>query len=560
MSGIEIDERAEQMLHEERAKADRVLGGLMLGLFPVALGLAAVHGAWIVAFLAGGLLSGATYFVIRTRPGTLTSRLTVAGALMGYAALVIQETHGMTEMHFAFFAGLAFLTVYRDWRTPVFAGLVAAVHHALFHLLQLAGAGFWVFPMAMHGLKGWGMVALHGSFVVFEVAILIYVARSLEADTRSQARMLIAQERSQSALLALAEQLEAKDLNVDEIGTGEVGAALGSLRHGIGHVAELVRSIARTATTVASASDQMVATTTEAGRANSEVAGSLQRTRRRRAAPGRRDQLRPVAGRGGHRGRALQRRERRAGGRGDAAGSVRRPRGSRSGRRGDRRSAGRHERLDRHTVGDRRVRRQVRADRPDRRHDHRDRGPDQPARAQRGDRGRTRRRVGARLRRRRGGGPQARRGVAGGGSHDLADRPGDTDRDPPRGELVEEGAERSTTSASTAQETRHAFERITTAVDEMSEQSAQISEATERIADGARRMREDMDRIASVAEQSSSATQHASAATQQTSASSQQVAASAEVLRESARELQSLVDTFRVDGAGQPEADAVPFG
>ena len=69
---------------------------------------------------------------------------------MGFSALFIQETHGMTELHFHVFVALAFLLVYRDWRAPAFAGLVIALHHLGFYLLQKSGADFWVFPRACH--------------------------------------------------------------------------------------------------------------------------------------------------------------------------------------------------------------------------------------------------------------------------------------------------------------------------------------------------------------------------------------------------------------------------
>jgi methyl-accepting chemotaxis protein len=113
-------------------------------------------------------------------------------------------------------------------------------------------------------------------------------------------------------------------------------------------------------------------------------------------------------------------------------------------------------------------------------------------------------------------------------------------------QVVDDGARRSGESASTADETRVAFERIGRAVEEMTQQSEEITRATEQIAEGAKHMREEMENIAVVAAQASSATEQASAATQQTSASTQQVAASAEMLAQSAQELQDLVGSFQL--------------
>jgi methyl-accepting chemotaxis protein len=547
VTAIDSSARAEQMLQHERAKADRVLSGLMLGLFPVALALAAVHGTWIVAIVAGGALSGVAFAVARSRPGTLASRLTVAATLMGYAALTIQETHGMTEMHFGVFVGLSFLTIYRDWRPPVLAGIVIAIHHALFHALQLAGTGIWVFDMPMHGLSGWGMVGLHSAFVVFEVAVLVYVARSLENDTRAQASMLVAQERGQTALLALAEQLEAKDLSVVALRAGEeASGAIGSLRHGIGHVAELVSSIRATATTVASASEAMVMTSSEAGRTNIEVASSLGEL-----ADGAQRQVhaissaRTLAEEVAHAVLASAQSAELA-----AEATVRVRTAAAEGASAAAEATAAAQAVTSVSSETSEAIAKLAA---------KSQHIDQIVETITGIAGQTNLlALNAAI-------EAARAGESGRGFAVVADEVRklaeesqdaaatisrivqEIQQETRRAvELVEEGAERSTTSASTAQQTRHAFERIMTAVEEMSEQSAQISAATQQIAAGAERMREDMDSAAAVAEQASAASQQASAVTQQTSASSQQVAASAELLRRSARELQSLVDTFEI--------------
>ena len=113
----------------------------------------------------------------------------IALALPVYGALFVDQSHGLIEMHFYFFASLAFLLVYRDWRLIVIAAGAIAVHHLLFMVLQQGGAPVWVMP-AMH--LGLGMVLLHAVFVVFESSVLIVLSRSMEEETLAAARMRVA--------------------------------------------------------------------------------------------------------------------------------------------------------------------------------------------------------------------------------------------------------------------------------------------------------------------------------------------------------------------------------
>ena len=94
---------------------------------------------------------------------------------MVYSMLFIAQTGGMIEMHFHVFGGMAFLLIYRDWRLPVIAGGVIAVHHAGFNYLQMRGYPDLVF--ADH--HGWHIVGVHAVFVIFEGAGLVYMARML---------------------------------------------------------------------------------------------------------------------------------------------------------------------------------------------------------------------------------------------------------------------------------------------------------------------------------------------------------------------------------------------
>jgi hypothetical protein len=195
-----------------------MLSRLLLANVPFVIAMAALHRDWVLAIVGAGVPSSLPLPVVRSKPGSLGSALTIAAAFMGYAALLIQESHGATESHFYIFVLLAFLIVYRDWRVPVFGGLVIAVHHVVFYLVPASGTGVWVFPasMARMGVRlaGVEMVAIHAAFVVLEVAVLVYMGRSMAAETRSQAALLVEQEGDRVALVALAEELQARDLTV----------------------------------------------------------------------------------------------------------------------------------------------------------------------------------------------------------------------------------------------------------------------------------------------------------------------------------------------------------
>jgi methyl-accepting chemotaxis protein len=274
-----VNARHARMLTAEQLKGDRLLSRLLVSQFPIAIGLAALHGMWAAGIGVGLAMCVIPWFVVAARPGTLASRLTIATAFMGYAALFIDEAHGDTVLHFYIFVELAFLIVYRDWRVPTFGAALVAAHHLGFFLLQHAGLPIYVFPpsMAMPGasmMSGIGMVGLHAAFVVFETGVLIYICRALDAETLRTAELLDEQDRTQQVMNALAGQLEAGDLTT-ELADEEDLATSATLRGGIGKVAQLVRGIDGSALSVAASSQQVAAATAESERAIAEVAETL---------------------------------------------------------------------------------------------------------------------------------------------------------------------------------------------------------------------------------------------------------------------------------------------
>jgi methyl-accepting chemotaxis protein len=218
-----------RLLDETYRRADRLLAWLLVAHLPLFVGLAFLRGtwtevlAWGVPCVAGGVLAA------WLRPGSLLSRMAIATALLLSSALMIHQTGGMIEMHFHIFAILAFLLMYRDWRVPVWGAVVVAAHHAGLNQVQTHGGHLRVFQ----DHSGWQIVAVHAAWVVFEVAILVYMARLLAAETEQA-----------QALMALAERVGAGDLTARaDRGAGAVGDAVGAINGGTERLAAAMREV-----------------------------------------------------------------------------------------------------------------------------------------------------------------------------------------------------------------------------------------------------------------------------------------------------------------------------
>lgn len=107
-------------------------------------------------------------------------------ALMTYSAILIQAQLGRLEMHFHIFVALALMLLYRDWLVPVVGAGLIAVHHVVLTVLQLSEVTLGGMPVMIYASEcSWSVTFLHALFVVLETVGLVYFARIMAIEKRS---------------------------------------------------------------------------------------------------------------------------------------------------------------------------------------------------------------------------------------------------------------------------------------------------------------------------------------------------------------------------------------
>ncbi|WPC76546.1 methyl-accepting chemotaxis protein [Vibrio porteresiae] len=79
-------------------------------------------------------------------------RLINAFLLYGFVAMHIDQSHGLTMLHFEVFILLGLLMIYNDWMMILSNLIAAAIHHFLFYYLQSTGYNLFIFD---HHLTIW---------------------------------------------------------------------------------------------------------------------------------------------------------------------------------------------------------------------------------------------------------------------------------------------------------------------------------------------------------------------------------------------------------------------
>lgn len=168
------------------AHADRFMW-LPIGLISVlCLVIGGATGTFWLAATYAVMTLPLTAWLQKQLPGRPVNGFVKAAVMMGWSAVLIEQSGGLIEAHFSIFILLAALILYSDWRVIAFGGLVVALHHLLFSWLQYLGYVQLYSGMvgsshndAHSGYELFLCLLMHAGAVVVQVVVLGYLASVL---------------------------------------------------------------------------------------------------------------------------------------------------------------------------------------------------------------------------------------------------------------------------------------------------------------------------------------------------------------------------------------------
>jgi len=190
-----LTERLGAMLHELHARTDRVLACALGAQWVVLIAIALMYSpkTWIGAtsspnvhligsVLLGGLATAVPAALAWFSPGVLATRMSVGVGFAVMGGLFVHAGGGRIEFHFHYFASMAVLAMYRDWRVLAGATGVVAADHIIRNL---------VFPQSIFGIPDVSKLRWleHAVWLLAEVGFLSY------ASVRGYAEMKAAADR-----------------------------------------------------------------------------------------------------------------------------------------------------------------------------------------------------------------------------------------------------------------------------------------------------------------------------------------------------------------------------
>lgn len=165
-----------KLANEHYMQADKTMLYVVYVASGYSLGLAFLHETWGQALVIGLGTSVIATIMARYFAGRTITRIFMGMALMVLTALHVNQALGMIEMHFGFFAFLALLLYYHDWKPIIASASLVAVHHVGLFYAQEQGGAVYVLDNVE---KGWPIIFLHAGYVVVETIVLTLMAINL---------------------------------------------------------------------------------------------------------------------------------------------------------------------------------------------------------------------------------------------------------------------------------------------------------------------------------------------------------------------------------------------
>ncbi|MDU0352757.1 methyl-accepting chemotaxis protein [Paraglaciecola aquimarina] len=140
----------------------------------ISLLIACFTSSWLEPLLIGIPILALPLLLSFTQPSRPVTRYAFAIAVQLFAALHIQQTYALTELHFEIFVMLAFLSYFKDWKVIAVGTATVAIHHIIFYWVQSTGGNLLVFE---EGKVSFFILLIHAVFAVAEGLVLGVMAK-----------------------------------------------------------------------------------------------------------------------------------------------------------------------------------------------------------------------------------------------------------------------------------------------------------------------------------------------------------------------------------------------
>ncbi len=276
-------------LHALRETASKALITLLWLHVPVSAAIGLLRGTdWMIPAAVMTTLAVIATWSWRTTGSELATRLIVAVALMGDVSLIVFQMAGhpwQPDMHMYFFAALATLVAYCDYRALLAGTVAVAVHHLSLNFLL---------PAALYpGGTDLGRVVLHATILILETAVLVWIVIELarlfdvaahttsEAETARAAAEQASRERSETETRINTQRTDARhqlatafERNVGRI-VSEVAEAANEMHQTTAAISGSADQTARQAASAAAASMQASQSVGTVASATEELTASI---------------------------------------------------------------------------------------------------------------------------------------------------------------------------------------------------------------------------------------------------------------------------------------------